>query len=135
MADGIMRSFFDDEGPDTRKNVRRMHMGTKHSGIIMDVHRKGVEISGYYSLENHDRHYSCLKDPVFIPWEELDKMKSEVLKKRKSGDAGPDFVDETPDIAYLKTLPKVHINKMLFYIDATRRERRLVDRPTNVFRF
>ena len=135
MTDGIMRSFFDDEGPDTRKNVRRMHMGTKHSGVVMDVHRKGAEINGYYSLDGCDRKYACLQSPVFIPWEEMGKIKAEVMKKRKRGDTGPDFVDETPDIKYLETLPKVHINKMLFYIDATRRERRLVDRPTNVFRF
>ena len=114
------------------KNIKRLFMGSGSNGIIFDVTKKGIKVNGYYKDYNEDIKYANLRKPVFIAWEELDKIKQEVMSPNKDI---PSFIDKSPDDKYLATLPIVHINDRKYYIDSIRRERRLVGRPQNVYKF
>jgi len=126
------RAMFNTEILENKKNIERTIMGGRSSGIVFDMTSEGIEINGYYEGFNDDTKYANMISPIFIPWEEFDKMRYRSEHKNKKV---PDFVDEVPDKEYLSTLPIVHINDRKYYIDSTRRERRIVSNPRNVYKF
>ena len=129
------RPLFDSAVLENKNNKERLFMGSGSNGIILDVTRKGIEINGYYEGSSKKSKYANLRKSVFIPWKEFDKMKQRAELHGKKDRSSPDFIDESPDKKYLETLPIVHINGKKYYIDGTHKERRLVDRPQNVYKF
>lgn len=121
--------------PKDKKAIERLFMGSGSNGIIFDITQRGIEVNGYYEGFNKNVKYSNLRNSVFIPWKEVDKMRQRIKLSGKKNKEVPIFIDESPNEEYLSTLPIVHINGRKFYIDSVRRERRLVDRPQNVYKF
>jgi len=125
---------------DSKTKKKRLSMGSKTAGVIFDVTKKGIYFNGYYRGIRENNFHACIREPGFISWEDLDKIKEsfdKVKKPRKKGEKRekePDIKD-TPSDEYLATLPRVTLNGAQYYIDADRRERRLVARPYNVFKF
>lgn len=133
---GPVRPIFKlDEEPKTNTKTERIVAGTNNSGMIIDVTKEGVEINSYYTGFNSDTKYSIFSNPVKIPWEELEKMKTRLNSRKRKSLVVPDVVEEEIDMSYLKSLPIVTINNNRFYIDPERRERRSVNRPEEVWRF
>jgi len=141
---GSPRPIYDEtKKPISGKRFERLEMGTRTSGVVVDATRKGVEIRGYYrSQGNADIVYSTLRKPVFIPWEELEKIResvmkpaSKVRKPNKKGKEKQAFTDFDMDLKYLEALPKVELNGKYYYIDSERRERRSVDNPQQVVKY
>lgn len=133
---GPVRPIFKlDEEPKTTTKTERIVAGTNNSGMIIDVTKEGVEINSYYTGFNSDTKYSIFSNPVKIPWEELEKMKTRLNSRKRKSSVVPDVVEEEIDMSYLKSLPIVTINNNRFYIDPERRERRSVNRPEEVWRF
>ena len=131
------RSLLKETDSTPKKNVERLFMGGGSSGIIFDVTKEGIEVNGYYEgsgYEGQNTKYSNLHSPVFIPWEEMEKVKQRALLPPKKRNIQPSFIDD-PDEEYLKTLPIVHIYDRQYYIDGARRERRAVKSPQEVFKF
>ncbi len=124
-----------EDTPQSKKRCERLIAGSPSSGMFIDVTEDGVTINAYYTGFQGDFKYSVLRDGVVIPWEELDKIKDRILKPPKKKLAVLDHVEEEVDIEYLKTLPIVHINKLRYYVDPVKRERRAVNRPNDVWRF
>ncbi len=125
--------------PISGKKFERMEIGTKWAGIIVDVTRKGIEMNGYYRLNVGDKLCSTSRDPVFIPWEELEKIKERVNKpvsrKKPKAKEEETYEDFDLDVKYLESLPKVEINGNYYYIDSARRERRSVANPNQVVKY
>ena len=115
------------------KKSKRLSMGSTTAGIIMDIDKEGIYFNGYYQGINRPTKYAVMSSPGFIAWEELDKIRN-ILNSKKKKKNDPDFIDNPPE-EYLKTLPIVTLNGMKYYIDTDRKERRLVERPQNVFKF
>lgn len=128
-----------DNKPISGKRFERLEIGTKWAGVIVDVTRKGVEINGYYRCHSGRSVYSTSRDPVFIPWEELEKVKGRVSKpapRRKAKPKKPEPVEDFDlDMKYLESLPKVELNGEYYYIDPVRRERRSVKNPRMVNKY
>lgn len=125
--------FNNDALENQRKGVERFIMGSKSSGIVFDMTENGIEVNGYYEGLNSEEKYANIINPILISWEDFDKMRY-VAEHRNSKNI-PDLIDNVPDEEYLATLPIVHINDRKYYIDSTRRERRTVSNPKNVYRF
>lgn len=125
---------FDDE-PINSKKCERLIAGCTSSGMIIDVTKDGMMINGYYTGFQGDYKYAILRDGIVIPWEEVDKIRERILKPAKKFSSNFDRTEEEIDIEYLKSLPIVHINKKRYYIDSEKRERRAVDRPSEVWKF
>lgn len=129
------RPIFDNTILEHKDKAGRLLMGSKSNGIIFDITQKGIEVNGYYEGFSNGVKYANLRKSIFIPWKEIDKIKQKIRSFGKKDKIEPDFVDESPSKEYLATLPIVHINDKEYYIDSSRKERRLVDRPCNVYKF
>jgi hypothetical protein len=123
------------EEPPKNKRDERVIAGTKYSGMIVDVSRKGIEISGYYSGIREDIRYRNLKEPVVFPWEELDKLRERINRPPNKRKAILDRRESDVDEEYLETLPVVTINSRKYYVDPVLRERRAVQKPYEVWKF
>lgn len=133
---GPTRPMFniEEEITPTRK-CERLIAGTKYSGMLIDVTPDGVEINAYYTgFREVGKKYAVLREPVVLPWEELEKLRAR-SKHDRSKTASLDRVETEVDEEYLTTLPIVTINSNKYYIDPIKRERRSVDKPTEVWRF
>lgn len=117
-----------------RKKVERLIAGSKSSGMVIDITKEGLELNAYYTGFNEDVKFSVIRQPVLIPWDEIDKIKGR-LQKTTRKKAVKDRVESDVDPEYLKTLPVVTINGRRYYIDPAKRERRAVERPEEVWRF
>lgn len=129
------RAVFDNDALENqRKGVERFIMGSKSSGIVFDMTEDGIEVNGYYEgFNSGDTKYANIINPILISWADFDKMRY-AAENRNSRNI-PDFIDKVPDKDYLSKLPIVHINDKEYYIDSTRRERRTVSNPKNVYKF
>ena len=120
---------------DLPKNVKRFSMGGSTAGIVMDLSKEGIQISGYYrSQYNDETLYANVREPVFIPWDEFEKARDIAMNPNRPKGLEPDKIDE-PDEKYLESLPKVTLNGVKYYIDAERKERRPVKTPKQVYKF
>jgi hypothetical protein len=124
-----------EDAPQNKKKCERLIAGSPTSGMFVDITEDGMVLNAYYTGFQGDFKYSVLRDGVTIPWEEIDKIKERILKPPKKKLATLDHVEEEVDLEYLKTLPIVHINKLRYYVDPIKRERRAVNRPSDVWRF
>lgn len=133
---GPVRPLFDlTVEPPAKKKCERLVAGTKNHGMIIDVTPTGMEINAYYTgFRDTDQKYAVLREPVIIPWEELEKVRAR-SKHIKGKTASLDRVEIEIDKEYLGTLPIVTINSKRYYIDSTRRERRAVENPSEVWKF
>lgn len=127
MGDYTLRHAFVDNKP----GIKRIPLGTKTAGIILDITKIGIEINGYYKVVNEGDMHGNLREPLIISWEDLEKFKKEQEKPAKEKKEKKKAVGtETEfDIEYLKTLPKVHLNGILYYIDVVNKEMRAVTSP------
>ena len=116
-----------------KKGSERLVAGSDTSGVIIDVTKEGLEISGYYAGFTPGQKYAVLREPVTISWEEFDKIKELLNKGRKKATFDRNETDY--DEEYLKGLPIVTINGNKYYIDPHKRERRAVNKPSAVWRF
>lgn len=124
------------------KKNKRLLMGGKTAGVVIDVSEYGIEFNGYYRSFSSNATFACVREPVEITWDEFEKIKKSVLeeqpkkrkRKKKKEEVVPDKID-VPDQEYLDTLPIVTINDAKYYIDAERRERRSAVNPEKVFNF
>lgn len=115
--------------------TERLITGTNNAGIVIDIDETGMKIGAYYSgFRDSDKKYAILRDPVSIPWEELEKLRAR-SRHIRSKTADLDRVESDVDEEYLKTLPIVTMNKLRYYIDPKLRERRAVEKPSEVWRF
>jgi hypothetical protein len=134
----IPRPIFE---PDNKKPADKqiLYAGTKTSGIVIKITKQGLEIEGYYKgMSEKSPIYANLKEPVEIDWESIDKAKDQLAtakKRKKINKNKPDEVEKEIDDEYLKTLPIVTINSNRYYIDGTRRERRPVNNPKQVWKY
>lgn len=129
------RPFYDYDQIKKGKKKEILSMGTKDSGIVIGVTKEGVEVTGYYKgFSLSAPTYAVLRKAIKIDWNELEKVRDKVSKRKKTS-LEPDRIEREPDEKYLKELPKVHINDELYYIDSDRRERRSVKNPSRVFKF
>ena len=126
--------FNEDLFENKKKNVERLIMGGKSSGIVFDINREGIEVNGYYEGFHPETRHANMMEPIMISWEEFDKIRSNVENKKRNVNV-PDSIDEVIDKEYLSTLPVVHINGKEYYIDGSRRERRTVGNPEKVYKF
>ena len=102
--------------------------------MVIDITKEGLELNAYYTGFSEDVRFSVIRQPVVIPWEEVEKIKGR-LQKTTRKKAIKDRIEDEVDPEYLKTLPVVTINGRRYYIDPVRRERRAVERPEEVWRF
>lgn len=127
--------FIMEEEPPAKKQAERLIAGTKNHGMVVDVTPDGMEINAYYTgFREADHKYAVLREPITIPWEELEKLRAR-SKKTKGKTAQLERIESEVDEEYLTTLPIVTINSKRYYIDPSKRERRAVEKPTEVWRF
>ena len=127
------RPLYEPEKP--LKNREVISVGKKDSGIEITVTKKGLEITGYYKgFSSTSPIYGILSKPVKISWKELEKIKDKLVNKKERATT-PYKIEDELDEDYLNSLPKVHINDELYYIDSKRKERRSVRNPNNVFKY
>lgn len=117
-----------------RKKAERLIAGSKSNGMVIDITKEGLELNAYYTGFNEDVKFSVIRQPVSIPWDELDKIKGRLQKTGKKV-AIKDRIENEIDPDYLKTLPVVTINGRRYHIDPERRERRAVEKPEEVWKF
>lgn len=130
------RPLYEESEKKSNKKKEVLHAGSKTSGVVITVTKEGIEIDGYYAgFSEKSPVYGNLRVPVYIAWDELEKVKTRLSKKRRWKKNEPDHFDDTPDQDYLDTLPIVHINGSKYYIDGERRERRSVVTPRQVYKF
>jgi hypothetical protein len=114
-----------------KKGSKQFKMGTSNTGIVLEVNKKGIKINGYYA--GKDVIFSIFHKPVFIRWDEFDKIKNILSKPKKRHKEILD--DDIPDQEYFDTLPIVELNDRQFYIDSKRCERREVENTNKVIKF
>jgi len=122
------------------KDKQILYAGTKTAGIVIKITKWGLEIEGYYKgMSEKSPVYSILKEPVEIDWDSIEKAKEQLrtagVKKKTKKKNMPDEIEKEIDKAYLKKLPVVTLNGKKYYIDGTRRERRPVDSPGQIWRY
>jgi len=137
MSGGLKtpRPRFQEDSRDVKKGkCETLLMGTNTSGIVLRVFKDRIIVDGYYESEIHEgKMLANLRKPIVLKWEELEKAKQRaVLPKRVVKKLEPDYEDK-PTKEYLDSLPQVHINGHLYYIDGERKERRPVSNPKQVF--
>lgn len=133
------RSIFKDDENSLKKGVHRLKMGGTSAGVILDVTKKGITLNGYFQKSDANTLFSCVREPVEIPWEELDKLRVLVNKRKKrktktKKTLEPSAIDK-PTKKYLDGLPVVTINKTKYYLDAELRQRRPFDKPESVYNY
>lgn len=106
----------------------RLIAGTNQSGLIADITIDGMYINGYYLSKEVTN--ANVRDPIFVTWDDIEKMKAKVTGKKKT----VVFEDE-PTAEYLESLPVVTLNGLKFYVDGARKERRPVKDPNKVFKY
>jgi hypothetical protein len=118
---------------------RIVTLGGNSSGIVVRVTKKGIEFNGYYAGITEPKKYANLRDFVFVSWDDFDKLRKDVFRKKplekKQKIREPDSIDSKPDKKYLESLPQVTMNKKKYYIDLEKKERRPVANPEQVFNF
>lgn len=124
-----------------RKGVQRMKLGSTTAGVVLDVSKKGLTINGYYQSNiTEGLFYACVREPVEITWEELEKVRKEAnrrkprKKKASKKTLDPTKIDKASK-KYLDELPVVTINHKKYYLDTKLRERRPVDKPEQVYNY
>lgn len=122
------RPIYVEDAPKT--GTKRLKMGTRNAGVVIDTNKKGMYVNGYYNDSNTT--FSVLLKPVHILWEDLEKIKILAFKCKKKY---KEVTEEAPSKKYLKTLPIVELNGRNFYIDSERRERRQYSNPDRVVKF
>ena len=119
------------------KKIETLVSGSKTTGLIIGITKSELLLNGYYT--DGTKRYKCLSKGVKISWEEVERLQKELKNKSKrksqSKTITDEFIDEEYTQEYLDTLPVVTINERKFYIDTTKRERRLVERPEAVSKF
>ena len=136
------RPIFKDKEDSLKKGVRRLKMGGKTAGVIMDADKRGIKINGYYaSLGENDAIYACTSQPIEIDWEELEKLRAivnrpRVARKRdlKPYGVAPYKIDK-PSKKHLESLPIVTLNNQKYYMDAENRLRRPVSHPDRAYSY
>ncbi len=130
------RPVFRDNEDTLKKGVKRLKMGGKTAGIVMDASRKGIEINGYYTgFGGSEVIYACTSEPIEMEWGELEKLRKIIFstKKKKQRDLKPygvaSYKIDEPSKKYLESLPIVTINNKKYYIDAENRLRRPIEAP------
>lgn len=134
------RAIFKDKEDSLKPGVRRMKMGGKTSGVILDADKKGIKVNGYYdALGDRDVIYACTREPIELDWEELEKLRRIIFskkepKKRKLKDHGvaPYKIDK-PSEEYLESLPIVTLNNQKYYMDVENRLRRPTSNPDRAY--
>ncbi len=134
------RSIFKDKEDSLKPGVKRMKMGGKTSGVILDADKKGIKVNGYYdSLGDRDLMYACTREPIELDWDELEKLRKIIHstkkpKKRKLKDYGvaPYKIDK-PSEEYLDSLPIVTLNNQKYYMDVENRLRRPTSKPDRAY--
>lgn len=127
--------------PDKKKPADKqiLYAGTKTSGIVIKITKHGLEIEGYYKgMSEKSPIYANLKEPVEINWEAINKAKDQLTtakKYKKINKDKPDNIELEVNEDYLNTLPIVTINSNRYYIDGTKRERRPLNNPKQVWRY
>ena len=128
----------EEEGEETRTR-RAMTLGSNTSGIVICVTKKGIEFNGYYAGLIEASKFANLRDFITVSWDDFDKMRADAFLKKaiekEKVVRDPDDIDDTPDMAYLETLPIVTLNGRKYFIDAATQQRRPVDKPEEVFNF
>ncbi len=131
------RSLFKEDEKSLKKGVHRLKLGGTSAGVILDVSKRGITLNGYFQGSDSDTIFACVREPVEIPWEELDKLRTMVNQKKKrtkKKTLEPNDVDK-PTKKYLDKLPVVTINQTKYYLDAELRQRRPVSNPDNVYNY
>lgn len=113
----------------------RIVAGTRHNGMVIDATKDGIEISAFYQGLKEETLFAVLREPVKLPWEEIDKLRVILNKDKKAKKAHLLRTEKEVDDDYLETLPVVTINSSRYYIDPVRRERRPVNNPNKVWGF
>jgi len=142
----LPRPKFNKKEDDLRKGTKRLKLGGRISGIIIDVTKKGITIDGYYKNLDKGRYsedtmFACIREPVEIEWDELEKLRKMVhsTKKKKERDLKPygiaPYKVDKPSKKHLESLPIVTINNKKYYIDAENRLRRPVDTPEKAYKY
>jgi hypothetical protein len=119
------------------KVKKRIEVGSKNAGVILDITDEGLYINGYYVDHTTDSKYASLLEPGFISWKNLEKAKTMLgasTKKSKKKKA-PEEVEDVVSEEYLKTLPIVTIYDKQYYVDPDKGERRSVRNPNMVVKF
>ncbi len=138
------RPMFDERSTIKEEKRKRLEVGSKSAGVILDMTKDGLYFNGYYSGFHSDARYSNIREPGFISWENLEKAKklldrSEEKKEKKRGrkrkEKPVEVTEEEVDQKYLDKLPIVTIAGKKYYIDPERRERRSVETPNVVTSF
>jgi hypothetical protein len=134
------RPMFEDEPADLKRGVHRLKMGSTSAGIVLDVTKKGITVNGYYrSFSNAESVFACVREPVEITWEELEKVRLAASKRKRKAKAGKKTIEptaiDTPSKKYLESLPVVTINSKKYYLDTELRQRRPVDNPSKMFNY
>lgn len=125
------RPIYTEDSP--KIGTKRLKMGSRNAGVIIDVNKKGMYINGYYNgYTTRNTIFSVLLNPVHILWEDLEKIKTSMSKRKKKYE---EITGEAPSKEYLETLPVVKLNGRGFYIDSERHERRQYDDPSKVVKF
>lgn len=135
MSDFLLRhAFVDNNKGQVAK--KRIPLGSSTAGVILDITIDGIEINGYYKLSaTSEDVYGTLRKPLVIMWEDLSKFREELLKpKKEKKEKGLEGKETDFDIKYLKTLPKVHLNGIPYYIDVSKKEMRAVATPRIAFK-
>lgn len=127
---------------DDRIKKERLICGHDIAGMIIDITKDGIYINGYYHDAVDTIKYANLREPVYIAWEDLEKAKVNLAKKKttrkpkkkRKKTIEPDAI-EKPTAEYLSNLPIVTINGRKFYIDAEKKQRMPVDKPEQIYNF
>lgn len=122
------RPIYTENSP--KKGAKRFKIGTHDTGIILDVNKKGIKITSYYTDGNIT--FSIFHKPIFIPWDEFDKIKDILFKPKKRR---KEILNDVLNQEYFDTLPIVELNDRQFYIDSKRCERREVNNPNKTVKF
>lgn len=135
------RPFFGPKSTiDGRVKRKRLELGTRNAGVILDITVEGIYFNGWYlGFDSREVKFSSMMEPGFISWKNLEKAKKLLeaappKKTRKKKEKPIEKEDEVTE-EYLATLPIVTLAGYKFYIDADRRERRMVDKPNRVTKF
>lgn len=133
------RALWNDDDSVEEPTRRTMVLGGTSSGVVVRVTKKGIEFNGYYAGFDAPRKYANLREFVFMSWDDFDKMREDVFRrkpiKKKMIEREPDSIDKKPDKEYLESLIQVTLNGKKYYIDMERKERRPVKNPEQVFNF
>jgi len=132
---GPVRPMFNIDEVNGKKKIERLLAGGQSAGIVIDITPEGLELNGYYTgFSDNVTKYSNMLTPVQLSWEELEKIKERLTAKPKKK-VTLARIEREVDTEYLKNLPQVTMGGQKYYIDAEKRERRMVANPERVIKF